>query len=117
MITVADRQKLLHPGETLHRHWYVRYGARESRIGAFLRPCAALLNAERGRAGSNVYSIPRRCALADGGGTFRVVVELTVDELLIARAYQKDLSDWCDAIDWAAELPKFQGNCHKSTRG
>ena len=41
------------------------------------------------------------------------MVELTVDELLIAQAYQKDLSDWCDAIDWAAELPKFQGKYYK----
>ena len=113
MITVADRQKLLLTGETLHRPWYARYGASNSRIGAFLRPCAALLSTERGREGSGVYSIPRKCELAGWGGTFRVVVELTVDELLIAQAYQKDLSDWCDAIDWSAEDSKFRTNCWK----
>ena len=39
----------------------------------------------------------------------RVVVELTVDEAVIARAYQKDLSDWCAAIDWSVEDPKYGG--------
>jgi hypothetical protein len=42
-----------------------------------------------------------------------VVVELTVDELLIAQAYQTDLSDWCAAIDWSAEDFKFRANCLK----
>ena len=41
------------------------------------------------------------------------MVELTVDELLIAEAYQKDLSDWCAAIDWSAEDPKFGTNSQK----
>ena len=112
MITVADRQKLLLTGETLHRRWYARYGARNSRIGAFLRPCAALLNTERGRAGSNVYSIPRKCALADGGGGRSAWWwSLPLTRRLIAQAYQKDLSDWCAAIDWSAEDPKFGANC------
>lgn len=71
VITVADRQKLLRPDETLFDGWYARYGARETRIGAFLRPCATLLNAAQGRAGSNVYSIPRRCDLRAGGGKYR----------------------------------------------
>jgi hypothetical protein len=77
VITVADRQKLLRPGETLHRHWYARYGARKTRIGAFLRRCATLLNTERGRAGSNVYCIARRCALSDRGGGYLCVPLLT----------------------------------------
>ena len=107
------------PSLVLQKGWYVPLCAFSGRCSS---PCVCARAAQRlvlvsassssgisswtvgnlaTREGSDVYSIPLRSSLG-GGGKFRVLVELTLDEARVVEAYRQDLSNWSAAIDWTA---------------